>query len=68
MTRKEYIKDLAAEIIRSNHPLINRIVMAEVDKIKAQLSSLATNMSDRRKMLAIMGTNSALGVYLANVD
>lgn len=42
--------------------------MAEVDKIKAQLSSLATNMSDRRKMLAIMGTNSALGVYLANVD
>lgn len=68
MTRKEYIKDLAAEIIRSNQPLIDRIVRAEVDKIKAQLSSLATNMSDRRKMLAIMGSNSALGVYLANVD
>ncbi|EFE1504213.1 hypothetical protein CKI91_001409 [Escherichia coli] len=68
MTRKEYIRQLAQEIIRTNQPLIDRIVNQEVDKIKAQLSSLAPNMADRRKMLAVMGTNSSLGVYLANVD
>ncbi len=68
MTRKEYIRQLAQEIIRANQPLIDRIVNQEVDKIKAQLSSLAPNMADRRKMLAVMGTNSSLGVYLANVD
>lgn len=68
MTRKEYIRQLAQEIIRTNQPLIDRIVNQEVDKIKAQLSSLAPNMADHRKMLAVMGTNSSLGVYLANVD
>lgn len=68
MTRKEYIRQLAQEITRTNQPLIDRIVNQEVDKIKAQLSSLAPNMADRRKMLAVMGTNSSLGVYLANVD
>ncbi|EES9510123.1 hypothetical protein H9J74_001121 [Escherichia coli] len=68
MTRKEYIRQLAQEIIRTNQPLIDRIVNQEVDKIKAQLASLAPNMADRRKMLAVMGTNSSLGVYLANVD
>lgn len=68
MTRKEYIHQLAQEIIRVNQPVIDRIVKAEVDKIKAQLSSLAPNMADRRKMLAVMGSNSSLGVYLANVD
>ncbi|EFK26903.1 TPA: hypothetical protein ACX42Z_001685 [Escherichia coli] len=68
MTRKEYIKDLAAEIIRSNQPLINRIVMAEVDKIKAQLASIAPNAAERSRMLAVMGSNSALGVYLAKTD
>lgn len=68
MTRKEYIRQLAQEIIRMNQPLIDRIVNQEVDKIKAQLASLAPNMADRRKMLAVMGTNSSLGVYLANVD
>lgn len=75
MTRKEYIKELAKEIIQANQPLIDRIVRgevdkikAQVDKIKAQLSSFAPNMADRRKMLAVMGTNSSLGVYLANVD
>ncbi len=68
MTRKEYIRQLAQKIIRTNQPLIDRIVNQEVDKIKAQLSSLAPNMADRRKMLAVMGTNSSLGVYLANVD
>lgn len=68
MTRKEYIRQLAQEIIRANQPLIDRIVNQEVDKIKAQLASLAPNMADRRKMLAVMGTNSSLGVYLANVD
>lgn len=66
--RRQYIKELAQEIIRANQPLIDRIVNQEVDKIKAQLSSLAPNMADRRKMLAVMGTNSSLGVYLANVD
>ncbi|EMD4892596.1 hypothetical protein VQ403_000385 [Escherichia coli] len=68
MTRKEYIRQLAQEIIRTNQPLIDRIVNQEVDKIKAQLASLAPNMADRRKMLAVMGTNSSLGVYLANID
>ena len=68
MTRKEYIKELAQEIIQANQPLIDRIVIQEVDKIKAQLASLAPNMADRRKMLAVMGANSSLGVYLANVD
>lgn len=68
MTRKEYIRQLAQEIIRTNQPLIDRIVNQEVDKIKAQLASLAPNMADRRKMLAVMGSNSALGVYLAKTD
>ncbi|ENW8389352.1 hypothetical protein ACFMP3_001565 [Escherichia coli] len=68
MTRKEYIRQLAQEIINMNKPLINRIIMAEVDKIKAQLASLAPNAADRRKMLAVMGSNSALGVYLAKTD
>ncbi|EES8438816.1 hypothetical protein QUP94_000212 [Escherichia coli] len=68
MNRKQYIKEQAQEIIQANQPLIDRIVNQEVDKIKAQLASLAPNMADRRKMLAVMGTNSSLGVYLANVD
>ncbi|EES3187580.1 hypothetical protein FQR60_001497 [Escherichia coli] len=66
--RRQYIKELAQEIIRANQPLIDRTVRQEVDKIKAQLSSLQPNMADRRKMLAVMGSNSALGVYLANVE
>lgn len=68
MTRKEYIHQLAQEIINMNKPMINRIVTAEVDKIKAQLASLAPNAADRRKMLAVMGSNSSLGVYLAKTD
>ncbi|WP_053266660.1 hypothetical protein [Escherichia coli] len=68
MTRKEYIHQLAQEIINMNKPMINRIVTAEVDKIKAQLASLAPNAADRRKMLAVMGSAGSLGVYLANVD
>ncbi len=68
MTRKQYIKELAQEIIQANQPLIDRIVTAEVDKIKAKLASLAPNAADRRKMLAVMGSNSALACYLANVD
>ncbi|EEV5907571.1 TPA: hypothetical protein P7W98_001249 [Escherichia coli] len=68
MTRKEYIYQLAQEIINMNKPMINRIVTAEVDKIKAQLASLAPNAADRRKMLALMGSNSSLGVYLAKTD
>ena len=68
MTRKEYIRQLAQEIIRTNQPLIDRIVNQEVDKIKAQLASLAPNMAERRKMLALMGSAGSLGVYLANVD
>ncbi|EFL3009199.1 hypothetical protein AGA01_004381 [Escherichia coli] len=68
MNHKQYIKEQAQEIIQANQPLIDRIVNQEVDKIKAQLASLAPNMADRRKMLAVMGTNSSLGVYLANVD
>ncbi|EMS0149648.1 hypothetical protein WKN45_000121 [Escherichia coli] len=66
--RRQYIKELAQEIIQANQPLIDRIVTAEVDKIKAQLASLAPNAADRRRMLEIMGSNSSLGVYLANVD
>ncbi|HAH6314287.1 TPA: hypothetical protein HIA13_003032 [Escherichia coli] len=66
--RRQYIKELAQEIIQANQPLIDRIVIQEVDKIKAQLASLAPNMADRRKMFAVMGANSSLGVYLANVD
>lgn len=72
MTRKEYLhqvaQEITQEIISMNQPLIDRIVTAEVDKVKEQLASLAPNMSDRRKMLEVMGTNSSLGVYLANVD
>ena len=68
MTRKEYIHQLAQEIIRYNQPLIDRIVTAEVDKIKVRLASLATNAVDLRKMLAVMGSNSSLGVYLAKTD
>lgn len=69
MTRKEYIHQLAQEIISMNQPLIDRIVTAEVDKIKFQLASLAPNMAAMRsEMLAIMGSNSALGVYLAKTD
>lgn len=68
MTRKEYIYQLAQEIINMNKPMINRIVTAEVDKIKAQLASLAPNAANRRKMLALMGSNSSLGVYLAKTD
>ncbi|EEU9677330.1 hypothetical protein CMR73_001592 [Escherichia coli] len=68
MTRKEYIHQLAQEIIRVNQPVIDRIVTAEVDKIKVRLASLATNAVDLRKMLAVMGSNSSLGVYLAKTD
>lgn len=68
MTRKEYIRQLAQEIINMNKPMINRIVTAEVDKIKAQLASLAPNAADRRKMLAVMGSNSALACYLKKTD
>lgn len=68
MTRKEYIKELAREIIQANQPLIDRIIEAEVDKIKAKLASLAPNAAERRRMLTAMGINSSLGVYLANVD
>ncbi|HHV1012271.1 TPA: hypothetical protein ACUK20_000351 [Escherichia coli] len=73
MTRKEYLHQLAQEIaqkiISMNQPLIDRIVTAEVDKIKFQLASLAPNMAAMRsEMLAVMGSNSSLGVYLANVD
>lgn len=65
MTRKEYIRQLAQEIIRTNQPLIDRIVNQEVDKIKAQLASLAPNMAAMRsEMLAVMGSNSALACYL----
>lgn len=68
MTRKEYIHQLAQEIIRVNQPVIDRIVKAEVDKIKAQLSSLAPNAADRAKMLRVMGSSGSLGVYLAKTD
>lgn len=73
MTRKECLhqlaQEIAQEIISMNQPLIDRIVTAEVDKIKFQLASLAPNMAAMRsEMLAVMGSNSALGVYLANVD
>lgn len=73
MARKEYLhqlaQEIAQEIISMNQPLIDRIVTAEVDKIKFQLASLAPNMAAMRsEMLAVMGSNSSLGVYLANVD
>ena len=73
MTRKEYLhqlaQEIAQEIISMNQPLIDRIVTAEVDKIKFQLASLAPNIAAMRsEMLAVMGSNSSLGVYLANVD
>ncbi|HAY0122884.1 TPA: hypothetical protein JS259_002354 [Escherichia coli] len=68
MNRKQYIKELAQEIIQANQPLIDRIVEAEVDKIKAKLASLAPNAAERSRMLAVMGSASSLGVYLANVD
>ncbi|HGT8271140.1 TPA: hypothetical protein ACM5KA_004612 [Escherichia coli] len=73
MTRKEYLHQLAQEItqeiISMNQPLIDRMITAEVDKIKFQLASLAPNMAAMRsEMLAIMGSNSALGVYLAKTD
>ncbi|BBC51588.1 hypothetical protein HH620_003113 [Escherichia coli] len=69
MTRKEYIRQLAQEIIRTNQPLIDRIVNQEVDKIKAQLASLAPNMAAMRsEMLAVMGSNSALACYLKKTD
>ncbi|EFJ2167501.1 hypothetical protein G6K40_001777 [Escherichia coli] len=69
MTRKEYIRQLAQEIIRTNQPLIDRIVNQEVDKIKVQLASLAPNMAAMRsEMLAVMGSNSALACYLKKTD
>lgn len=72
MTRKEYLHQLAQEItkevIQANAPLIRKVINEEVDKIKAQLASLAPNAADRRRMLAVMGSNSALGVYLAKTD
>lgn len=73
MTRKEYLHQLAQEItqevISMNQPLIDRMITAEVDKIKFQLASLAPNMAAMRsEMLAVMGSAGSLGVYLANVD
>lgn len=72
MTRKEYIhqlaKEITKEVIQANGPLIRKVIDEEVSKIKAQLASLAPNAADRRKMLAVMGSNSALGVYLAKTD
>ncbi|EMX0939081.1 hypothetical protein MLV80_10430 [Escherichia coli] len=73
MTRKEYLhqlaQEIAQEIISMNQPLIDRTVRQEVDKIKFQLASLAPNMAAiRSEMLAVMGSNSALGVYLAKTD
>ncbi|MBV4635553.1 hypothetical protein I3A29_00865 [Escherichia coli] len=73
MTRKEYLhqlaQEIAQEIISMNQPLIDRTVRQEVDKIKFQLASLAPNVAAMRsEMLAVMGSNSSLGVYLANVD
>lgn len=72
MTRKEYLHQLAQEItkevIQANGPLIRKVINEEVDKIKAQLASLAPNAADRRRMLAVLGSNSALGVYLAKTD
>lgn len=67
--RRQYIKELAQEIIRANQPLIDRIVNQEVDKIKFQLASLAPNMAAvRSEMLAVMGSNSALACYLKKTD
>ncbi|EFC1475418.1 hypothetical protein ACSFTD_001135 [Escherichia coli] len=70
--RRQYIrqlaKEIAKEVIQANGPLIQRVIDEEVSKIKAQLASLAPNAAERRKMLAVMGSNSALGVYLAKTD
>ncbi|EFB3214527.1 hypothetical protein FLO28_01370 [Escherichia coli] len=70
--RRQYIRQLAKaiakEVIQANGPLIRKVIDEEVGKIKAQLASLAPNAADRRKMLAVMGSNSALGVYLAKTD
>ena len=72
MTRKEYLhqlaKEITKEVLQANGPLIQRVIDEEVSKIKAQLASLAPNAADRRKMLALMGSNSSLGVYLAKTD
>lgn len=72
MTRKEYLHQLANEItkevLQANGPLIRKVIDAEVSKIKAQLASIAPNAAERRKMLALMGSNTSLGIYLANVD
>lgn len=72
MTRKEYIHQLANEItkevLQANGPLIRKVIDEEVGKIKAQLASLAPNAAERSRMLAVMGSAGALGVYLANVD
>ncbi|EEQ4812822.1 hypothetical protein HI353_001747 [Escherichia coli] len=72
MTRKEYIHQLANEItkevLQANGPLIRKVIDEEVSKIKAQLASLAPNAAERSRMLAVMGSNSALGVYLAKTD
>ncbi len=66
---RQYIKELAQEIIRANQPLIDRIVNQEVDKIKFQLASLAPNMAAvRSEMLDVMGSNSALACYLKKTD
>ncbi|ENT4928268.1 hypothetical protein ACFFXP_001850 [Escherichia coli] len=72
MTRKEYIhqlaKEITKEVLQANGPLIRRVINEEVSKIKAQLASLAPNAAERSRMLAVMGSNSALGVYLAKTD
>lgn len=72
MTRKEYLHQLANEItkevLQANGPLIRKVINEEVGKIKAQLASIAPNAAERSRMLALMGSNSSLGVYLANVD
>lgn len=72
MTRKEYIhqlaKEITKEVLQANGPLIRKVIDEEVGKIKAQLASLAPNAAERSKMLAVMGSNSALGVYLAKTD
>ena len=56
MTRKEYLhqlaQEIAQEIISMNQPLIDRIVTAEVDKIKFQLASLAPNMAAMRSEIS----------------
>lgn len=70
--RRQYIhqlaKEITKEVIQANGPLIRRVIDEEVSKIKAQLASLAPNAAERSKMLAIMGSSGALGVYLAKTD